>query len=334
MNRRQFLIGGGTAAIVLATGGYLAFRPSPDRANVITLGWQPPWANQGQIVEVLRTGVARQILDTGIELKPFTFGGPMAEAALAGRLDVIFLGDHPATKLISKGTGWKIVSRLTNYRSAILIPPDSTIRDMGGLRGKKIGTAIGSTTHRDSARVLSQAGILTPRDATFVNIDQAEHSSVMAAGATNSKWGDLDAIATYDPTAALAVEMSIAKTLTEWPSLGVVAASQEMLTSRRADLGRFLADLREAYTTYAENPSAFDAQYAREAGLSLDQNVLHQLTLIEPNLSMPAASNPTMKIEGSEMETFIENVRIAKSLELLPSDFQINAAFDFAVNPD
>lgn len=62
--------------------------------------------------------------------------------------------------------------------------------------------------------------------------------------------------------------------------------------------------------------------------------MLHQLTLIEPNLSMPAASNPTMKIEGSEMETFIENVRIAKSLELLPSDFQINAAFDFAVNPD
>ena len=144
----------------------------------------------------------------------------MTEAALAGRLDVIFLGDQPALRSISRDPGWRIVSRLVNYRSAFVVPPDSTIHSVADLRGKIIATAFGATTHRDAVRVLSEAGIEASRDVTLVNVDQAEHASVVGAGAHHGRWGNIDAIATYDPTVVSAVSKKLAKIVYEWPSLG------------------------------------------------------------------------------------------------------------------
>src|SRR5271156_4716096 len=143
MNRRTLLVSAGSVAVVgagaLVLGRNFLASDSGQQA-ALKLGWQPPWANQGQIVEVLKQLSAGGTIHYPVEFLPFTFGGPMTEAALAGRVDGIFLGDQPALKLISKDAGWRIVSRLVNYRSAFVIPPASSIRSVADLRGKTVAT--------------------------------------------------------------------------------------------------------------------------------------------------------------------------------------------------
>ena len=131
MNRRNFLVSAGSLAVVAAGAAYFGERlfASSQTASV-RLGWQPPWANQGQIVEVLKQFSAQGGIGSPVDFQPFTFGGPMTEAALAGRLDVIMLGDQPALRLISKDSSWRIVSRLVSYRSGLVVPPDSPLRSI------------------------------------------------------------------------------------------------------------------------------------------------------------------------------------------------------------
>src|SRR5437660_11264097 len=92
-------------------------------ANAIRIGWQVPWATQGQIVEVLKhTDILQKHALRG-EFKGFTYGAPLNEAALGGEVDVFFTADQPAATLLSRSGDFRIVSRLMYNRVATYVPP-------------------------------------------------------------------------------------------------------------------------------------------------------------------------------------------------------------------
>jgi sulfonate transport system substrate-binding protein len=250
---------------------------------------------------------------------------------LAGRLDVLFLGDQPALRLVSRQASWRIVSQLVKYRSAFVVPPLSTINTLEDLKDKRIGTAFGSTTHRDAARILLQNGIDPLTQVRFVNIDQAEHGAVIAAGANNGKWGEIDAIATYDPTIAVVVSGSLARLVSQWASLGVVLASANMLSVRREQLEKLLRSLREAYPTYALAPDKYDELYIQDANLKLSKELLRQQTLIDPNLSVRDASAVRQSFSPEDIVVMKANVNVAVALKLLPGSFQFDGVIDDAI---
>src|SRR5262245_51959694 len=56
---------------------FVGCRSRPATETVVRVGWQPPWANQGQIVEVLKHTDLLKRENVSVEFKGFTYGGPM-----------------------------------------------------------------------------------------------------------------------------------------------------------------------------------------------------------------------------------------------------------------
>src|SRR4051812_16900189 len=123
-----------TALLALLTAGCQPARTGPADTGNIRIGWQTPWATQGQLVQVMKH---TDVLPTeGLQgtFTGFPFGGPLNEAALAGSVDVLLTADQPAATLLARGGQFTIVGRLMYNRVAIYVPPKSAIRTVGDLK--------------------------------------------------------------------------------------------------------------------------------------------------------------------------------------------------------
>ena len=300
----------------------------PSGAPTLRLGWQPPWANQGQIVEVLKHSDLLTKAGISVEFVPFSYGGPMMEAAVANQIDIAFAGEQPVLTLVSKSADWRIVARMTQYRSAIVVPVGSPIRSLSDLRGKTIATAFGSTTHRDLVRVLSDAGL--EGAVTLVSLDQAEHAAVIQKGGTE-KWGELDAIGTYDPTIAAAVARGQARVLYAWASPGLVAAREKIIRERRPELEKFLLAYVDAYAVYAKDPARANAWYSGESRLPLTDSQYAEIAAFEPNMSAKDAAAVDVRITDEVIRNATRNADVALKLGILKSKLDVRILSDLTL---
>jgi ABC-type nitrate/sulfonate/bicarbonate transport system substrate-binding protein len=298
-----------------------------NREAAVRVGWQPPWVNQGQIVEVLKHSKVLEKYNVNVDFKPFTYGGPMTEAALAGDLDILFAGDQPAITLISKDSNWKIVARMTNYRSAIIIPSKSELKTLVDLKGKRIAAAFGSTTYRDLIRELLRAGIDPEKDVKLINVDQAEHATIIMSEKDN-KWGEIDAIATYDPTIAIGIVKTKAKILKEWTSPSVVVATSEIINKKPEVVRNFLKAYKEAFTIYSKNPSKFNTLYSNESRLQLNDSTYFEMSRMEPNMSKSNIHDVSINNSGERIKLIDQNAKLAFKIGIIKKEISIISSFN------
>ena len=205
---------------------------------------------------------------------------------------------------------------MVNYRSALLVPPDSPLKDLSDLRGRRIATAFGSTTHRDTVQRLIQSGLDVGKDVTMVNLDQAEHAALIARGGAQ-RWGDVDAIATYDPTIAVSLQANRARVLKEWASTAVVLAHTSVINNRADDLKRFIRAYTEAYTLYARDPDRFDTLYNADSRLPLPPLVYRNMASYEPNLSARDISSVNILLDAAQLDALQQNADAALSIGII-----------------
>lgn len=133
-----------------------------------------------------------------IEWAEFPAAAPLAEALNAGAVDAGIIGDAPLLFSVAAGSQVKAVavSKSVPVGLALLVRPDSPIKNAAELKGKSIATGRGSVGHFLALKALEQAGIsdkevtwrfLTPSDARIA----LDSNSV-------------DAWSTWDPYTALA----------------------------------------------------------------------------------------------------------------------------------
>lgn len=136
----------------------------------------------------------------------FQYGPPIMEALGIGAVDLGAAGDTPP--VFAQVAGAKIVYAAATpaQQSAILLPPDSTIRTLADLRGKKLAFAKGSSSHNFVVQALAKAG-LTPSDVTPAYLNPADAVAAFSRGS-------VDAWAVWDPYFALAEQRHGAKVLT------------------------------------------------------------------------------------------------------------------------
>lgn len=248
------------AMVVVLGGVVFLLRPTPEsKLELVRIGWQPPLATQGQLVQILKNTDILERHGFRGEFQEFSFGSPQVEAARAGKVDVIFVGDQPALNLVASGAPWKLTSQLFETRVGLLVPPGSTLT-VEQLAGKTIASPTGSVAHREATFFASGAGV-DPQDVKFVGLDVVEIANLVRTG----NWGEIDAIAIWEPSVTQFIAGGLAKMIAEKKTLGVVAASDAFL-ARDDTRERLQATIEEAWRYLLQNPEQANAWYLEVTG--------------------------------------------------------------------
>ena len=166
LTRRRALVLLGTAAVATASA----------RADVATLriGYQKSSVNL--MVARERKLLEARLPGTALKWVEFPAGPQILEALSVGSLDFGFTGDTPPVFAQAAGKDiWYVgLEPPKPTSSAILVPPNSTIRTLADLKGRRIGFQKGSSAHYLVVRAVEKAGLqwsditplyLTPSDA-------------------------------------------------------------------------------------------------------------------------------------------------------------------------
>ena len=96
-----------------------------------------------------------------VEWSTFSSGPPELEAASAGAIDIGAVGNTPPIFAAAANAKIAVVSAQIGDVSsdALLVPKDSALHDLNGLRGKTVAVAKGSSAHGVLLGILAKAGL-------------------------------------------------------------------------------------------------------------------------------------------------------------------------------
>src|ERR1700734_3711490 len=191
ISRRDFV---GISAVAAALGltGVAAIADAPKE---IRIGYQK---NGILVVARQQAALEKHFEASGIAISwtDFPAGPPMLEAMNAGSVDFGQVGDTPP--IFAQAAGAKIVyvagQPITNGQG-ILVKPDSAIRALADLKGKRIGFTKGSSAHNVVVLALEKAG-LQYNDITPVYLSPPDGAAAFARDS-------IDAWAVWDPYFAI-----------------------------------------------------------------------------------------------------------------------------------
>lgn len=249
----------------------------------VRIGWQTAWATQGQIVQVLkRTDVLARNGLSG-SFVGVTYGAPLNEAALAGSVDVIFTADQPAAALLARGADWVIVGRLMFNRVGLYVPPDSPVRTIADLNGKTIAMPFGAAAQRVALKAIEEAGLEPASDIHAVNLDITEQAGIVLRG-SRSSWGEIDAMAGFDPMMAVLETRGAARILEEGRVTSVIVMSRAFIMENLEAATLFVQAFKEATFYYAKHQEQANEWFREDSQLTFDDSVLALAASVEPNI--------------------------------------------------
>ncbi|MHC2433031.1 sulfonate ABC transporter substrate-binding protein [Bradyrhizobium sp. USDA 4451] len=193
MKRREFL----QLSLVTAAAAALS-RGAQAQADAkeIRIGYQK---NGVLVITRQREALEKHFKPQGVSVKwvEFSSGPPMMEAMNVGSVDYGAVGDSPP--IFAQAAGAAIVYAAAQpiiNGSGILVPQNSAIKDIAGLKGKRVGFTKGSSAHNVVIQTLEKAG-LTYDDITPVYLTPPDAGPAFANGG-------IDAWAIWDPYFAIA----------------------------------------------------------------------------------------------------------------------------------
>jgi sulfonate transport system substrate-binding protein len=192
MKRREFLkLSLGTAAVAA-----LAPRARAEAGvKEIRIGYQK---NGVLVIARQQSVLEKHFNPQGVDVKwvEFSSGPPMMEAMNVGSIDYGAVGDSPP--VFAQAAGAAIVyaaGQPITTGQGILVPPNSTIRSIADLKGKRVGFTKGSSAHNIIVQTLEKAG-LTYADITPVYLTPPDAGPAFANGS-------IDAWSIWDPYFAI-----------------------------------------------------------------------------------------------------------------------------------
>jgi len=263
--------------------------PTVGPLTKIRIGWQIPWATQGQLTQVLKH--TSLLAENGLEAKysGFVAGPPLNEAAMAKAVDVIFTADQPAATLLSKNPNWVIIGRLMYNRVSLYVPPNSPIKTVSGLKGKTVGMPFGAAAQRMALKAEEDAGLTPGVDVTNVNLGIYEQGDLVKDPKA-LKWGTMDALAGFDPSPALFEDKGLVRNLQVGKVVSLIVMSKEYIAQNPNAPVQFLTAFNGAYKYYKNNVTQSDSWFIEESKLKLTSKPLAIASSMEPNLKAKSDS--------------------------------------------
>lgn len=206
-------------------------------------------------------------LDYGIKWSTFTSGPPLLEAVNAGAVDIGAVGNTPPVFAAGAGSKIKVVaaSHGSSAGEAILVAPDSPLKQPADLRGKSIAVAQGSSAHYQLLATLKKAGL----GIGDVQLKLLQPADALAA----FNRGKVDAWAVWDPYTAQVLGSGKGRVLATGEGtvngLGFQVASPAALKdpAKARAIGDYLQRLNRAQEWVFKHPEAWAKVWSKETGL-------------------------------------------------------------------
>ncbi len=195
----------------------------------------------------------------------FQFGPPLLEAINVGAIDFGNTGETPPVFAQAAGAPIRYVAYEPPAQKgeAILVPKDSPIKSVAGLKGRKVAVGKGSNAHYLLVKALEKAG-LKYEEITTAFLAPADARAAFESGA-------VDAWSIWDPYQSAAEATLQARTLTD--ATGLAPNTQYYLSSQKFSetepkvLDVLLESLREIDTWAKTDPRAVAEQLSPAVGL-------------------------------------------------------------------
>ncbi|WP_338768855.1 ABC transporter substrate-binding protein [Massilia sp. METH4] len=190
-------------ALAATAAGALAAAPAVIRVGVATPAHgTPPGFGGSSIAIAHATGAIEQEFkpdNIKVEWYFFKGAGPAVNEALSNRqLDFAFQGDLPS--IIGKAAGLKtrlVLATGVRTNLYLAVPPDSPIRSVKDLRGKRVAIFKGTNAQLPINRLLAAHG-LSERDLRVVNLDTATAQAALTTKDIDAVFGSYDLIKLRD----------------------------------------------------------------------------------------------------------------------------------------
>ena len=221
------------AAIGLAPGLITSARA---QSEPIRFGFQnTSWGSIGMVAE------AEDMFNkSGVKVAIYRFdsGKAVRDAMIANRIDIGVLGTTPMIVGVAKGEIAPVAMAMYAGRTnAVVVGKDSGIKTVADLKGKKIGSQLGSATDNVFNNVLLPNFGLTKSDVTIVNTKFENHVAALAGGS-------VDAFAGVEPFPSVAVTEGLGVSIIDYSAFDIVpvwlAINSSVLDKRRAEVLGFL----------------------------------------------------------------------------------------------
>src|SRR3989339_94915 len=221
----------------------------------IRIGWQVPWATQGQIVQILKhTDILKK---NGLEAEFVgrTYGPELNAAALGGEIDVVLTADQPAAALFSKDKGWIGIGRLMYNRTSTYVPINSSIN--------------------------------TIKELKIINIDIRNQGALVVLNKDKIKWDQFDALSGFDPTPAIFESRRYVKVLDVGKVCSLVLMNNDFIKKNPKVAEKMMQSIFDAYDYYRKNVEQANKWFMQESRLNdIDQNACNIAASIEPNIKV------------------------------------------------
>ena len=267
--RRDFLTIAGGAFAAAALPNLRAFAEMAP----INFGYQnTSWGTIGMIAELQDL-----FKKAGANVKIFKFdsGKTTRNAMISGRIDVGVIGATPFIIGAAKGQMEAIALALYGSKTlAIVAGAKSGIKTLADLKGKKVGSQLGSATDFVfQNKILPKAG-LSKNDVQVVNIRFQNHVAALAAGS-------VDAFAGVEPFPSVAEVDGIGKVLTDYSTYDlqpiILAANKSTIDKNRDNVVAFLRGWLSAvkvYQDHRDEATAIVLKYFKGKGFDVNEKII------------------------------------------------------------
>ncbi|MCB0419804.1 MAG: ABC transporter substrate-binding protein [Bdellovibrionales bacterium] len=293
-----------TLYLVMATTFAVA---NNETLTPVRIGWQIPWATQGQIVQIWKRTDILKKNGLNAEFIGRTYGPLLNELAIAGTVDVILTADQPAAVLFAKSTDWMGIARLMYNRTLVYVPSKSPIKTLKELKGKRIGVPIGAAAERVMVAAMKRNGLDPLKDIKVVNVGIREQIPIVASGKNESSWGNLDALSGFDPTPAIFESQKLVRVLDVGKVVSLVLVRKSYSVEHKNVSQRIAQSLYDAYDFYRTNKTQANKWFIQEAKLRDANNETCNIAAsIEPNLSAIKRSDIRITLDPEDFQVLQE----------------------------
>lgn len=261
----------------------------------IRIGWQLAMATQGQLVEVLKRTNLLDRIGLDPTFVPFSYGEPEVAAAARGDLDVMFSSGQSVNNLLARGGKWKVLARLHYIPAALMVPPDSPIKEVKDLRGKTIACTFGTIGHREATMKERAAGLNPDKDVNHVNMDILEIQKLVESGG-REKWGKFDAVALWEPDISLFKNEGTARVLSSHRAIYLVSVSDKFIANNRPATIRFLQSIAQSWEFFNGARERVNQWYIDDSQFGFTSAALNSAAKEDPNYGAKTLADIDLRV--------------------------------------